>query len=751
MVKQFFLMLAFTAGLVNAGFAQTSCGTDELYRKLKSEHPEIAVYEAQLEQNIKAATQSGILNNLSKITSASDTVIYDVPIVVHIVHDYGVENISDDNMIAAVKYWEQVYLGQNYSDSANVITPFRKYIGNPRIRLHLATIDPNGKPTKGIVRHRSYLTNYGDDVAKIDPWPQNQYINIWFVNVFAAQHTGAAAYAYYPSSAVYFPYYDGVISIASYYNTDKTIPHELGHVLNLEHTWGNTNQPGVACGDDGVDDTPPTMGHTPTSAGCGNTAAIFDTYCATGYTKSYSRPGLPDSVVDYPDTANAQNIMDYTYCELMFTKGQAFRMRTALLDATAGRNNLSTPANLAATGALAPTPDLPPVADFSVERGRVSISATAERCYFLCAYDPANTGSPAYTFIFKNQSWNDTITGVQWTLSNGASTPTSISNNTVTTTFSTPGWATVSLVATSNAGKDTLTKKQAVYVADPVATIPSGYTQNFASATDHDNWPAINYYENTFKWEWFTGAGVTDGSCMRYRSFDYRTSPANKSGYPVGDYDDLYTPAFDLSSIKTSGTINLNFYTAASTLRNGGSVPDTMEVWASTTCGAKWSKIYVFNSNVFNVASSNTEFIPTSSQWQAQTIPVPSTSISDKTFFKFRYRPGDKGNNLYFDNFSISPYTTEIKEVAMHSAPFKIYPNPTNGDCNIAFSVVGDGRVKYEIKDVAGKTVYEKEGTYSTGTTVQEHIGKSALPNAGIYFITFTNNGNATTQKIVVY
>ena len=36
----------------------------------------------------------------------------------------------------------------------------------------------------------------------------------------------------------------------------------FGHWFGLPHTWGVTNAPGVACGDDFVDDTPITKGYT---------------------------------------------------------------------------------------------------------------------------------------------------------------------------------------------------------------------------------------------------------------------------------------------------------------------------------------------------------------------------------------------------------------------------------------------------------------------------------------------------------
>ena len=46
-------------------------------------------------------------------------------------------------------------------------------------------------------------------------------------------------------------------------SASKTFVHEVGHWLNLPHTWGSTNEPGLASNcttDDGVTDTPNTIG-----------------------------------------------------------------------------------------------------------------------------------------------------------------------------------------------------------------------------------------------------------------------------------------------------------------------------------------------------------------------------------------------------------------------------------------------------------------------------------------------------------
>ncbi len=63
-----------------------------------------------------------------------------------------------------------------------------------------------------------------------------------------------------------------------------TIAHEIGHFLSLYHVWNSNGQEveGTTCGDDEVDDTPPTRGHF----SCGNTQ-LYDTVCSSGYFKEY--------------------------------------------------------------------------------------------------------------------------------------------------------------------------------------------------------------------------------------------------------------------------------------------------------------------------------------------------------------------------------------------------------------------------------------------------------------------------------
>jgi len=728
--RLFLLASAFACTAVNVSAQSQPCATDDHHQYLLQKYPQLAEYERQFDEQLGAKLAA-------KTTGTPpDTAYYDVPLVVHVVHDYGVEYLNDDDIYEAVRNWALAYVKKN-SDTSMVIAPYIAYIGNARIRLHLATIDPNGNPTKGVVRHFSYMTYNASDESKFDPWPNNKYINIWFSSTLGT--SGAAAYAYYPSSAATMPYYDGVIGLSSYLNYSKTIPHEIGHVLNLQHVWGNNNNAGVACGNDGVDDTPPTKGHSP---GC-VPIALFDTSCANGYMKTYtSISGLADSVVNYPDTVNSQNIMDYTYCANMFTKGQCVRMRKALTSATAGRNNLITPTNLAETGALAPMPDLAPIADFTMNKAAGAGTITDNRSYFL-------TYNNAGSFVFRNTSWNDTVASVDWAFSNGASTPVASSMSTVNNKFSIPGWVSVSVTATSNAGSNTLVNPNAVYAADTIPAGTLGYTQTFASAADIDNWPMFNYYNNQFKWEFYTGAGRGDNTCLKYGSFD---TSNQLTGPAKGDHDDIFTPAFDLNGI--GGDVYVNFFTSGAVLPGSSSASrDSLQVDVSTNGGARWTKIAGFKgTDLANNGSKSTKFIPSaSSAWKARAVKVDPMYRTGQTFFRLRYWPGNIGNNLYLDDFNIGMFPAEIQELSAVENSFIVYPNPSSAGTSLLFKAGNDGYVHYSVRDITGKLVYETSKTVAPNATSSEFISRSEIPSAGLYLVMLTTGGTTTTRKMVVY
>jgi hypothetical protein len=758
MLKKSLLLLA-TAFSLNGAHAQIlPCASSEMHKKLLAQHPELAQMEADMERQLQEGLRKIDYTKAAKTTfvdqSNNEDFWYDIPIVVHIIHDYNTYSntfngdfVTDDFIFEAVKDWNIVFAKQN-ADTADVIAPFKKWIGNPHIRLHLATIDPLGNVTKGITRRRSYLTYTGGDQAKFDGWSNTSYINIWFINKMSVDHSEAAAYAYKPSAVTYIPFYDGVISLAGYMNNgSKTINHELGHVLNLSHVWGDNNQPGTICGDDNVDDTPPTKGHNP--GGC-TASAIYDTVCSINYFKLYTDSVGTLELVDYPDTNNSQNIMDYTYCDKMFSKGQGKRMHLALNSDIGGRNNLWDSLNLIATGAMLDRPDLKPIPEFSV----TNITGSS---YLIKNGNFAFVGKDVK---FTNFTMNDTVTALKWYF-NDDPIPASTSLTNFSHAFTTPGWVKVTMTATGNhTGDSTISWEKALFVTDEVGTLASGgYFQEFNSGGDVDKWPIFNYFNNEFKWE-LSNTGAFDNTSIKYNGFDSRITPFfyPLTGSPKGDFDDFYSVPMDFTGL-TSGC-NLNFfYTGASRSSSSASINDSLYIDYSSNKGVSWfSLAKLGKGDIFNKGSMSTPYTPTGSwDWEAKTLPLPVGALTTGTVFRFRYKPGvteagtySSGNNFYMDRIHFSPWPAEASIIKAGTTSVTIVPNPTMGDAFVIVNDVANTNVQLSVSDITGKVVFTTS-EYIRSAQGRITIPASAIAVKGVYLV-HTQTGNQTnTQKLVVY
>lgn len=250
-----FLLLAVTS------FSQLNCGTDHAIRQYYESRPK----EYTTFVNNELSLQSSILQK-----SGEDTMLYIIPVVFHVLHMNGPENISKEQILDAINVMN-IDMKKLNADTATILPEFKHLAGKLNIEFRLATIDPDGNCTDGIDRIYTSRTNYGNDSAKINPWPREKYLNIWTVK---AVRDGWAAYAYYPSAADAVPVHDGIMTLHNYVGSigtsdpfrSRTLTHEVGHWLDLGHPWNTTINisinVGLACGNDLVEDTPITKGHT---------------------------------------------------------------------------------------------------------------------------------------------------------------------------------------------------------------------------------------------------------------------------------------------------------------------------------------------------------------------------------------------------------------------------------------------------------------------------------------------------------
>lgn len=478
---------------------------------------------------------------------------------------------------------------------------------------------------------------------------------------------------------------------------------------------------------------------------------LYNLVLRYGYIK-----GAGTACYDYPDTVNTQNIMNYSNCKLMFTKGQVERMRKTLSLSTGNRDKLITTGNHIKTGILNPTTgkygerlDLKPVPDFSVERSGIN----NDRTYYMCA-------DPTAKFRFLNRSWRDTITSVNWTFSNNPTPATSSSiTSPVEVSFAQPGWVTINLSATGNNSGDSVISRELVYAADPNNKInPRGYFQEFNTGGDLDRWPIFNYYNNSFKWEINTNYGFFDKTSIMFRGFDDRQANAGV-GSPKGDRDDFFTPPFDLSGIGSDASMNF-MYAGAYRTQIPGLMRDTLQIAYSTDCGTNWIVLKEFRGVELSTKGTVTNpFAPGyHGDWAQKTIDLPAALRGDKVLFRFRFKPGisndfletGSGNNFYLDRINISEFPAGINTLLPDDKDVVVAPNPTSKGSYIIIRNTANADAVIRITDITGKVVYTTQQALRDKISRIE-IPASAISVKGIYMVQVNAGTNTYTEKLVVY
>ncbi|NJL13763.1 MAG: PKD domain-containing protein [Microscillaceae bacterium] len=280
---------------------------------------------ARLREKYRQKPLTGKPSSLAAKTPA----LYTIPVVVHIIHNGGSENISDAQVQAGI---------QHLNDAFRLQPPYDGPLGaDVEIEFCLARQDEFGNPSTGINRVLSPLTdhNSSNDLAlkNLSRWDSRKYLNIWLVKEICMPSYGCsvAGYAYYASA--HGSLFDGVVNEARWFgsstNGSKIHVHEVGHYLNLRHTFngGCPNDDCLVQGD-AVCDTPPD--DSKAGVACGSSVNTCFTDDDDLSLNNPFRPTALGGLGDQPDMH--QNYMDYGFqsCQNAFTAGQKDRMLDAL-------------------------------------------------------------------------------------------------------------------------------------------------------------------------------------------------------------------------------------------------------------------------------------------------------------------------------------------------------------------------------------------------------------------------------------
>lgn len=358
MIRNFTLLFLLCFGFSQALNAQT-CGFDGANAALKASDPNFAKAVQQMDKDMAAwIALNG--NSKSLVALYNGDTVYEVPVVVHVMHTGGavgsIYNISDKAIEDAIDYTNGLFQANwtGIPGPGNGGTKFP-------VRFVLAKRTPACAATNGIVRMNASTTyaNYTTDginnpslggpttgvnefnLKALSRWPQDRYYNIWVVNRIDgvdgySPGTFTAGYAYLPPVGATL---DGTVILASQMDAGKhTLAHEMGHAWNLLHTFEDSDPSA----------TPPTCPPNTTCSTDGDGCCDTQPHYQYGPGSCFS--GQPNTCTSTNfDDNTAKNFMNYGSCADRFTPDQRTRFMATMLNFASSRSSL-----ISSSGSVAP-------------------------------------------------------------------------------------------------------------------------------------------------------------------------------------------------------------------------------------------------------------------------------------------------------------------------------------------------------------------------------------------------------------
>ncbi|CAN5495502.1 hypothetical protein BH11BAC2_BH11BAC2_21690 [soil metagenome] len=699
MRKLFIVAIICLTGFIQSAQAQEKCLTEIMFREAVAKDASVLQNREALEKFTEQYVQ-----NVQNTNNRSSSVVRIIPVVVHIIHYGGPENISDAQVQDQIDSLNKDFRRLN-ADAANTPAAFAAIGADCQIEFRLAQLDENGNCTTGINRVYSPLTyNARNNVKGLIYWPSNKYLNLWIVNSIANTNGGPGSvigFAQFPGGAaatdgvvIKHDFFGSIGTATSSGGAGRTATHEIGHWLNLRHIWGD--DAGLCSGTDFVNDTP-------------NQADWTLSICPT-FPLTDGCTGPPNGIM-YP------NYMDYTNgdCQNIFTVGQSQRMDAALSSPVSGRNNLYTASNLLATGTDGtPAVLCSPIADF------------IPRPLNVC-----EGGS----LTFKDLSWGGIGASRVWSFPGG--TPSSDTSAIPTILYATAGTYDVSLTVTNASGSDTKTITGMVTVTTTTVGAFSPFSEGFENGNfPFADWSVYNANGGS-TWGLTTVAAASGARSIFINNF------SNNDKGP----DEFLMPAFNLSNVTgTQMTFDVAYAITSATSTN----TDKLTVYYSTNCGKTWTvRLTKTGTALATTANPVTiNFVPTASQWVNIPVNLAPVTVSTQPNVRFKFEfTHDSGNNIYIDNININGTITGVDDINAEYASVNIYPNPSTSLSYMNFTTAAAGNVKIEVQDVSGRLI----STFSDDLPAGDH--QYTMENnleSGVYLVRLIFGEKTVTKKIVI-
>jgi PKD repeat protein len=618
---------------------------------------------------------------------------YIIPVVFHVIHTNGTENISKDQILDQMRVLNQDFNLRNPNRS-NIRSVFSNLAVNADIEFRLAKIDPNGNCTDGINRIYSPLgvdVNMNTEDVKFIPgarWDYRRYLNIWVVTSINSGGTQGTilGYAVFPFATsanrdgiVMRHDRVGTIGTAVASDSGRTLTHEVGHWLGLYHTF----QDGCS-GTDFCDDTPPVA------------ASFTNANCPTnGNSCTNDNPDLPDQWENYMDYSSGR-------CQAMFTPRQRDRMWFFLQNTSQGRAQNVTTTNI------------------TVNTGVVSQTTVAPVAYFSANTTVVCAGSPV---TFFDESCKGNVVSRLWSIP-GSSSPTSTLEK-PTVIYQTPGLYSVELTVQNGRGSNNSKRTDYILVRPTEASLKAGFVEGFENGDITQFAWANNKVNNT-------GWAITD-EAAHFGSSSLK-APISSTTTRGIKYS-IETPLFDLSTLKGLSP-RLSFM--AGYARPDASRSEVLRVYISTDCGASYTQILERSGGgLASVTALIPNFRPSSlAEWKRHNVSL--TPYENNTSVRIKIEvESDAGNPVYLDDINISQFFTGLEDSRDEVLRgMEIFPNPVQSAFTLRLATTGPLTGNIELLDITGRVLHTVNPAIQAAGTHEIRIPAGEyLRQAGTYFI----------------
>ena len=678
------------------------CGTTEKLDAIRANDPNFDQRNAKNEQLL----QSWIANNYSNWQTKKAVIT--IPTVVQLWVNSS--TVSDARVQEQIDVLNEDYRALN-SDFGNVPSAFQGVAADCEIEFCLASQDPNGNSTNGIIRK-----TVGGSPNTSDNWDPTQYLNIYVYSLSG----GVLGYTYTPGNApngqdaVNIDYrYFGKTGSSAPYNKGRTTTHEVGHWLNLEHVWGYGN--GGCSQDDYVSDTPM---QSSSYGGC---------------------PNYPQNSCSSSDMF--MNYMDYVNdaCMYMFTDGQKARMVAALNSNAGGRVNL-----LSSNGCGGSSSNANDAGISSI----VSPNGTGCSTTITPVVTILNSGSSTLTSATINYNIDGGSNNTySWTgsLSTNATQNVTLPSITVSSGTHTFNCSTSNPNGTTDQNSSNDAASQSFTISGSGSGAPLPFSEGFESSTfPPSGWTLDNPNSNATWSRVTTASGFGNSSaCAQMNFFSGNEDITGQSDY-------LFTKDLDFGSAQSPVVMDFNLAYA----QYGSQNYDSLIIWASTDCGASWTRIWQEGGSQMATAADNqNEFTPGSGDWKSVSINLNSFIGSSTLQIQF-HAYSFWGNNLYIDDINISGGSSSTPPTATFTgSPTTICTGNsvsfTDQSTNSpsSWSWTFNGGTPSSSSSQNPTIIYNTPGTYSVSLTVSNSGGNDTETISSYITVNAGPNSSITTTN----